>query len=233
MTFSFLIKWNISSTGTDCIVDEWGSWNECSELCGYGTQRRKRKILRHRQHGGKRCPVRHEKRACVGDQCYAVQSVEYRGRELGGKWCQLVLVCTFYILQTKLQQMLMTLSRENSSRFNACRNLVLLLLKQGIQVVFITSLQSQLQQDWNWHIHPQLTFASSWLICISIISDCKVIRNFKYRELIAVTLNNPNKQYFRIGRWLGNIHWFPGWKGHRSRSWRNSFCTCAVLERLS
>ncbi|XP_062584842.1 somatomedin-B and thrombospondin type-1 domain-containing protein-like [Saccostrea cucullata] len=76
------IDYTQTCTGRDCLMEEWGSWSECDELCGYGTQRRKRKILRHRQHGGKKCPVRHEKRACVGNQCFAVQSVEFRGKEL-------------------------------------------------------------------------------------------------------------------------------------------------------
>ncbi|KAK3084202.1 hypothetical protein FSP39_009963 [Pinctada imbricata] len=68
--------------GKDCVVSEWGPWSQCNALCGLGSQKRKRKPIRKRQHGGQDCPVLQEKRACVGDRCYEIQSVEYQGREL-------------------------------------------------------------------------------------------------------------------------------------------------------
>ncbi|KAL5017279.1 hypothetical protein ScPMuIL_006868 [Solemya velum] len=65
----------------DCVVGQWHDWGECDNECGIGKQKRRRKIVQPAQNGGKGCPILHQKRVCIRNDCLQ-QSVEYQREEM-------------------------------------------------------------------------------------------------------------------------------------------------------
>ena len=68
-------------------MQEWGSWSNCSNLCGYGKQLRFREVREYPENGGKHCPALKQRRACVGfDEDFCSQlNVEHQAEELQGQ----------------------------------------------------------------------------------------------------------------------------------------------------
>lgn len=50
-----LVKANCDSTPVDCVVSEWGEWEECTSPCGGGTTSRARTVITPPSGGGKSC----------------------------------------------------------------------------------------------------------------------------------------------------------------------------------
>jgi len=48
----------------DCEVSPWEVWGKCNAECGFGTMKRKRKIIQYPKNDGKACPNLQQKRAC-------------------------------------------------------------------------------------------------------------------------------------------------------------------------
>lgn len=53
----------------DCVVSDWTKWSDCDKECDGGFQTRTRKITVAAAHGGAKCPVLTETRACNTDKC--------------------------------------------------------------------------------------------------------------------------------------------------------------------
>nr|XP_042903211.1 somatomedin-B and thrombospondin type-1 domain-containing protein isoform X2 [Parasteatoda tepidariorum] len=53
----------------DCKVSAWSSWSDCSAVCGFGTMKRERHVIKHEVNGGQSCPELLQKRSCYGSQC--------------------------------------------------------------------------------------------------------------------------------------------------------------------
>ncbi|MBN3289228.1 SBSPO protein, partial [Polypterus senegalus] len=50
----------------DCVVSSWGSWSECSQLCGAGSKERTRQVITPPRNGGMPCPDLKQRRGCFG-----------------------------------------------------------------------------------------------------------------------------------------------------------------------
>ena len=53
----------------DCMVGDWGAWEQCSKPCGGGDQIRRRKVTYPAKFGGSPCPVLYNKRVCSMNPC--------------------------------------------------------------------------------------------------------------------------------------------------------------------
>ena len=53
----------------DCMVGDWGAWEQCSKPCGGGDQIRRRKVTYPAKFGGSPCPVLYNKRVCNMNPC--------------------------------------------------------------------------------------------------------------------------------------------------------------------
>mmetsp|Transcript_24547 Transcript_24547/g.47737 ORF Transcript_24547/g.47737 Transcript_24547/m.47737 type:complete len:419 (-) Transcript_24547:124-1380(-) len=60
---------NSQACATDCQVDAWTSFGECSQTCGPGHHIRKRKVNIATAHGGKACPKVEEVQDCNTGDC--------------------------------------------------------------------------------------------------------------------------------------------------------------------
>ncbi|XP_065091096.1 somatomedin-B and thrombospondin type-1 domain-containing protein-like [Ochlerotatus camptorhynchus] len=58
----------------DCVVSEWGPWNECDTPCGPGTTSRNRTVRQKPRNGGKHCPSLLQNRGCLGTDCHATSN---------------------------------------------------------------------------------------------------------------------------------------------------------------
>ncbi|XP_039627466.1 somatomedin-B and thrombospondin type-1 domain-containing protein isoform X1 [Polypterus senegalus] len=54
------------SAAIDCVVSSWGSWSECSQLCGAGSKERTRQVITPPRNGGMPCPDLKQRRGCFG-----------------------------------------------------------------------------------------------------------------------------------------------------------------------
>lgn len=61
---------------TDCQVDEWGPWGECSVPCGTGEQSRTRPVAVPASGGGTACPPTTETQPCDAGFCSACTCVQ-------------------------------------------------------------------------------------------------------------------------------------------------------------
>jgi len=61
----------------DCVVEEWGDWEQCSTECGGGVQARQRKIEIEVHRNGLPCPLLREVRECNPRPCPADCVYEY------------------------------------------------------------------------------------------------------------------------------------------------------------
>jgi len=55
----------------DCLVGPWSAWDDCTQKCGTGDQRRSRTITRKESFGGRGCPASQDIRMCNTRPCAA------------------------------------------------------------------------------------------------------------------------------------------------------------------
>jgi len=73
----------------DCELSRWGTWGECSKMCGGGQQDRERKVVRHALNGGMPCNGSlRMTRACGEGICESSEDGDDQDCELGdwGDW---------------------------------------------------------------------------------------------------------------------------------------------------
>lgn len=61
-------------TAVDCVVGDWGEWDECNTQCGRGVMTRKRKVVVEARNGGQPCGTVSERRLCWGSNCKVARS---------------------------------------------------------------------------------------------------------------------------------------------------------------
>jgi hypothetical protein len=62
-------KCHIRSCPIDCIIHRWSTWGACDLTCGSGWRTRTRGVSIEPKYGGKACPTRQEKEACLMRKC--------------------------------------------------------------------------------------------------------------------------------------------------------------------
>jgi hypothetical protein len=60
---------NTQGCPTDCKVDDWTEWSECTALCGGGVKQRTRERLVEPENDGEPCPEQSETEVCNVDAC--------------------------------------------------------------------------------------------------------------------------------------------------------------------
>jgi len=60
---------NTHKCPTDCVVNEWSGWSECSAQCGEGIQQRTRQIVTPEKDDGDKCDALQDERTCEMQSC--------------------------------------------------------------------------------------------------------------------------------------------------------------------
>ena len=54
---------------SNCVLDDWGEWGQCSKRCGWGSKERLRRVLVERRNGGEKCGQTRQRVYCYGTKC--------------------------------------------------------------------------------------------------------------------------------------------------------------------
>ena len=70
---------------TNCKVSNFSSWSRCSASCGYGSQYRRRSIIKNPENGGTACPSLIERKTCKQKPCRKLKCVPVSRIQAMGK----------------------------------------------------------------------------------------------------------------------------------------------------